>query len=60
VLPVLEAPTENPVGRGAEGDGGGKEQFKMRELFADERCSQAILGFLSTTDLERLVPKPAE
>ena len=32
-----------------------KDQFKFRDLFADERCSQAILDFLSTTDVGRRV-----
>jgi len=29
------------------GRGGGKERFKIWDLFADERCSQPILVFLS-------------
>ena len=33
----------------------GKDQFKIRDLFVDERCSQAVLDFLSTR-----VPGPAE
>ena len=33
--------------------GRGKNRFKIRDLFADERCSQAILGFLSATDVGR-------
>jgi hypothetical protein len=41
--------------------GRGKDWLKIRDLFADERCSQAILDFLAvTTDVGRLVPKPAE
>jgi len=28
----------------------GKRKWKMVELFADERCSEAILEFLRTTD----------
>jgi len=34
----------------------GKRKWKMAELFADERCSEAILGFLRTTDVGRKVP----
>jgi hypothetical protein len=41
--------------------GSGKERFKIRDLFADERRSQAILDFLSTTDMGRRVgPDRAE
>jgi len=36
--------------------GRGKSRFTVRDLLADVRCSQAVLGFLSTTDVERLVP----
>jgi hypothetical protein len=38
----------------------GKYRFKARDLFADECCSQAILDFLSTTDVGRLVPGQVE
>jgi hypothetical protein len=40
--------------------GRGKDRFKIRDLFADERRSQATLDFLATTDVRRLAPKPAE
>jgi len=30
----------------------------MAELFADEKCSGAILEFLRTTDVWRMVPPP--
>jgi len=30
---------------------GGEDRFKISELFVDERCSQAILDFLATTDV---------
>ena len=33
--------------------GRGKNRFKIRDLFADERCSQAILDFQSATDVRR-------
>jgi len=36
--------------------GSGKSPFKVWDLLADGRCSQAVLGFLSTTDVGRLVP----
>jgi len=29
---------------------------RIRDLLADGRCSQAVLDFLSTTDVGRLVP----
>jgi len=32
------------------------KKWKMAELFADERCSKAILEFLRTTDVGRKVP----
>ena len=35
--------------------GRGKSRFKIRDLLADGRCSQAVLDFLSTTDVGRLV-----
>jgi len=34
----------------------GKRRWKMAEMFADERCSEAILEFLRTTDVGRKVP----
>jgi hypothetical protein len=33
--------------------GRGKNRFKFRDLFADERCTQPILDFLRTTELGR-------
>ena len=36
--------------------GRGKSRWKIRDLTLDRRCSQAVLGFLSTTDVGRLVP----
>ena len=33
-----------------------EEQVDVRDLLADERCGQAVLDFLSTTDVGRLVP----
>jgi ribonuclease HI len=40
--------------------GQGKSRWKVRDLLADERCSRAVLDFLSTTDVGRRVPAPAE
>jgi len=37
-----------------------RDRFTIRGLFADERCSQLILNFLSNMDVGRLVPVPAE
>ena len=31
----------------------GRDRTKIAELFVDERCSQAILDFLATTDVGR-------
>jgi hypothetical protein len=38
--------------------GRSKDRFKIRDLFADKRCSQAILEFLATTDVGRRAPAP--
>jgi hypothetical protein len=40
--------------------GRGKDQFKIRDLFTNTRCSQLVLDFLSTTDVGRRGPSPAE
>ena len=40
--------------------GRGKDRLKIWDLFAGERCSQATLDFLATTDVGRLAPKQAE
>jgi hypothetical protein len=37
-----------------------KSRWKVRDLPADERHSRAVLDFLSTTDVGRLVPAPVE
>jgi hypothetical protein len=37
--------------------GGGRSRWKVHELFADPRCSQAVLNFLATTDVGRMVPR---
>jgi hypothetical protein len=38
--------------------GRGKSRFKIRDLLVDGRCSQAVLDFLTSTDVGRLVPTP--
>ena len=46
--------------------GRGKDRFTIRDLFADERCTSAILDFLRTTKvgsrvgLSKAPPKPGE
>ena len=37
-----------------------KSRWRIRDLFADRRCSQAVLDFLTTTDVERIVPPVEE
>jgi hypothetical protein len=37
-----------------------KSRWRVRDLLADERCNKAVLDFLSTTDVGRLVPAPVE
>ena len=49
---VLEE-TNKPPGRTR-----GRGSTKIAELFADERCSQAILDFLATTDVGRTAGPP--
>ena len=38
--------------------GRSKDRFNIRDLLTDARCYQAVLGFLSTTDVGRQVPAP--
>jgi len=40
--------------------GRGRSRFPIRDLLADDRCSRAVLDFLSTTDVGRLAPAPVE
>lgn len=40
--------------------GRGKDQLRIRDLFADGRCSEAILQFLPTTDRGRILGKADE
>jgi len=37
-----------------------KDQWKVRDLLADGRCSRAVLDFLSSTEVGRRVPAEAE
>ena len=37
-----------------------KSRWKIRDLLADGRCGQAVLDFLSSTDVGRLVPPLGE
>jgi hypothetical protein len=37
-----------------------KSRWRVRDLLADERCNRAVLDFLSTTDVGRLVLAPVE
>ena len=37
-----------------------KSRWTVRDLLADERCGQAVLDFLSSTDVVRLVPSLKE
>ena len=37
-----------------------KSRWKIRDLFADPRCSQAILDFLAATQVGRRAPRPVE
>jgi len=51
----MKKPAEDPLGNRPGGDQKlpgptrGRDRTKIAELFADERCSQAILDFLATT-----------
>jgi len=56
VLPALEAPAETLWAEVWGETGRGKDRIKVWDPFADERCSQTILDFLSTRDVGRLAP----
>jgi len=51
----VESPAEDSVDRGVEGERV-KSRFTVQGLLADRRCRRAVLDFLSTTDVGRLVP----
>jgi len=40
--------------------GRGKSRWKIQDLFADQRCSQAVLDFLTATDVGRTAPAVEE
>ena len=55
--------TEDPLGhrpgdQKATGPARRRDHTKIAELFADERCSQAILDFLATADVGRTLGPP--
>ena len=52
----MEAAAEDSVGGVEEGDWEVEGRCKIRDLLADERCSRAVLDFLTSTDVGRLVP----
>jgi len=52
-LQALEAAVGDFVGEGVERDGMGNGRFKIRELFADERCTQPVLDFLRVVGVGR-------
>jgi len=52
----MEGAAEDSAGGGAEGDQEVESRWKIRYLLSDGRCGQAVLGFLSSTDVGRLVP----
>ena len=56
-LPPVEEPAKNSLGgrprRKLPGPARGRDRTKIAELLADERCSQAVLDFLATTDVGR-------
>jgi hypothetical protein len=56
----VEGPTEDFVAEVKKETGRWKSRWKVRDLLVDERCSRAVLDFLSTTDVGRLVPAPVE
>jgi len=40
--------------------GRGKRRWKAHELFADQRCAQALLDFLASTDVGKVAPAAEE
>jgi len=58
-LPAMEAQAEVSVGGGAKGHRKGQRIASRSGTFADERCSQAVLDFLSAADMRR-IPGPTE
>jgi hypothetical protein len=58
-LSRVEETAEDPMSGGRGGNREGKDWFRNRDVFADDRCSQAILDYLATTQVGRRVPNPA-
>jgi len=56
----VEAAAEDSVGGGEEEDGEREEPVEIQDLLADERCSRAVLDFLTPTDVGRRVPVEEE
>jgi len=56
LCPVASSEKGN-VGQSAEGNEARKRKWKMAELFADERCSEAILELHRTMDVDRKVTR---
>jgi len=52
----MEDVTEDSVGGSAKETKRWKSRWTARDLLANERCGQAVLDFLSSTDVGRLVP----
>jgi hypothetical protein len=50
---ILSAEVKKETGRW-------KSHWKVRGLLATGRCSRIVLDFVTTTDVRRLVPPPAE
>jgi len=56
----VEGPSRRFCGWRVQKTERGKDWFEIRDLFANEGCSQAILDVLAITDIGRQVLKPAE
>ena len=60
-VPGMEVAAKGDVSGGAEKETGRwKSRWKIRDLLADKRCGQAVLDFLTATDVGRLVPPVEE
>ena len=56
----MEAPQKILWAEAKEESGRWKDQWKIWDLLADERCGRTVLDFLSSTDVRRLVPAEEE
>ena len=59
-LTPRESPVDGSVSEVLDGDREWEEPFTIRGLLANARCSQAVLEPLTSTDVRRRVPAPAE